>query len=80
MRSHVLFRKNVHEHLINLLHDPLFVNEVEWIPQRTYKSLGEGWMQFISQPWTADEFWDIMVPCFAFLYCSWQLCMLMEAS
>jgi hypothetical protein len=66
IRPHVLFRKNVHQYLTDLLCDPLYIHEVEWIPQKTYKSTDGGWMRFISQPWTANEFWDITV-CFLLL-------------
>jgi hypothetical protein len=63
MQSHVLFCKNVHQYLADLLCDPLYIHEIEWMPQKTHKSTSGGWMHFISQPWTADEFWDIMVCC-----------------
>jgi hypothetical protein len=56
-----LFRRNVHQLLLDLLSDPLYISNVEWVPQRHFKSSGDGWMRFISQPWTADEFWELWV-------------------
>jgi hypothetical protein len=51
----------VHKYLLDLLSDAIYINEVEWIPQKTWKSSGDGWMRLIGQPWTANEFWDIWV-------------------
>ncbi|KAL0059534.1 hypothetical protein AAF712_013710 [Marasmius tenuissimus] len=43
----------------DILRDPSLSNHLHWDAQRLYRWNGSKWVRFVTDPWTADRFWEI---------------------
>ena len=55
------FHRPVWDWLLSLVQDKVLAPHFVWHPQRQYKRVGQTWVRYVDEPYTADRMWTIQV-------------------